>query len=167
MVTLLQLRAATTAEERLELIQELLKERIPESRTEQGPFVEKLKTLPPGLRAMAATHELDVSLAMDDLGYHFGNWHNLDLAHETLNGLKELDATELAEIFGAALELAQAYWDRLGSSDWMEWYPDSELDLDLGELNEAAWELLDTQDLGIMSYWTAYAERHPERLVEG
>lgn len=167
MVTLQQLRAAATAEERLQLIQALMKERIPEPRTELGLFVERLKTLPPGLRAMAATYELDVSLAMDGLGWHFGNWHNLDLAHETLNGLKELGATELAEIFEAALELAQAYWDRLGSSDWMEWYPDSELDQALGELNDAAWELLDTQDLGIMSYWTAYAERHPEGLVGG
>lgn len=167
MVTLHQLQSATTAKERLELIQELLQDRIPESRTEQGPFLERLKTLPPGLRAMAATYELDVSLAMDDLGCHFGNWHHFELAQETLQGLKELNALELAEIFGEALELARPYWDRLGTPDWMDWYPDSELDLALGELNEAAWNLLDDQDLGIMSYWTAYAERHPERLVEG
>src|SRR5215470_7840941 len=67
-------------------------------------FVSEIQTLPNGLRAMAATYELDVSLALDDLGWHFGNWHNQDLAEETARGLEELGARELAQVFRRAFE---------------------------------------------------------------
>jgi len=53
-------------------------------------FVAEIQGLPVGLRAMAATYELDVSLALDDLGWHFGNWHNEDLAEETARGLARI-----------------------------------------------------------------------------
>src|SRR6267142_4362003 len=62
-------------------------------------FVAEIRNLPVGLRAMAATYELDFSLALDDLGWHFGNWHNVDLAEETSQGLEELGASELASVF--------------------------------------------------------------------
>jgi hypothetical protein len=56
-------------------------------------FLVELRRLPPGLRAMAATYELDVSLTMDDLGWHFGNWHSTELAQGTAHGqLKQLIA---------------------------------------------------------------------------
>jgi hypothetical protein len=50
------------------------------SRRGSPEFVVEIRELPPGLRAMAATYELDVSLAVDDLGWHFGNWHDMELA---------------------------------------------------------------------------------------
>src|SRR5439155_11028124 len=56
------------------------------------PLVKSLQGLPPGLRAMAATYELDVSMALDDLGWHFANCHHQRLALETLGGLRELGA---------------------------------------------------------------------------
>ena len=34
-------------------------------------FVRRLGQLPRGLRTMAATYELDVSMTLDDLGWHF------------------------------------------------------------------------------------------------
>src|SRR5437762_554930 len=43
-------------------------------------FLAKIRNLPVGLRAMAATWELDVSFALDDLGWHFGNWHSNELS---------------------------------------------------------------------------------------
>ena len=82
-----------------------LEERITAKRG-SPEFVAEIKELPIGLRAMAATHELDVSLALDDLGWHFGNWHSRDLAEETAAGLDELGATELADVFRAAFRLA-------------------------------------------------------------
>src|SRR5215831_11152567 len=62
-------------------------------------FVSEIQRLPSGLRAMAATYELDVSLALDDLGWHFGNWHNEELAKETAQGLELLGAKDLADLF--------------------------------------------------------------------
>jgi hypothetical protein len=48
-----------------------------------------MRALPPGLRAMTAIYQLDVSMALDDLGWHFGNWPDRALREETLQGLKE------------------------------------------------------------------------------
>src|SRR5258708_11865211 len=97
-------------------------------------FVAEIKELPFGLRAMAATFDLDVSLALDDLGWHFGNWHHVELAHETISGLHELGADRMAEIFGGALEHAQCYWTELGSENWLEWYPGSLLETAVASL---------------------------------
>ena len=48
---------------------------------------------------MAATFELDVSMALDDLGWHFGNWTHRGYCDETLHGLRELEAGEYTEMF--------------------------------------------------------------------
>jgi len=55
-----------------------LKDRITTKRG-SPEFVAEIKELPVGLRSMATTYELDVSLALDDLGWHFGNWHSVEL----------------------------------------------------------------------------------------
>jgi hypothetical protein len=60
-------------------------------------FLMEIQKLPIGLRGMAATYELDVSLTLDDLGWHFGNWHDLALAEETAHGLEILEAQELSD----------------------------------------------------------------------
>jgi hypothetical protein len=125
-------------------------------------FVAEIRDLPVGLRAMAATYELDVSLALDDLGWHFGNWHNFKLAEETAQGLKELGALELAEVFQTAFSLAQDYWTELGSENWGDWYNSSPLAAKLNPLNDRAWAILEGKELGIFKYWVDYARRHPE-----
>ena len=61
-------------------------------------FLTQIRNLPVGLRAMAATYELDVSFALDDLGWHFGNWHSTELSEETARGLEELGAEDLASL---------------------------------------------------------------------
>ncbi len=42
--------------------------------SEDGSFAATLATLPPGLRAMAVTHWLDISLTLDSITWHFGNF---------------------------------------------------------------------------------------------
>jgi hypothetical protein len=37
-------------------------------------------------------------MALDDLGWHFYNFHSRELAEETYRGLRELGADEAAEI---------------------------------------------------------------------
>ena len=113
---------------------------------------------------MAATYELDVSLALDDLGWHFGNWHDAELAEETCRGLEELGATDLKGIFKEAFQMAVRYWGQLGAGDWAQWYHGSSLEKAMGPLNEKAWSILNTKKKGILSYWVDYARRHPERL---
>jgi hypothetical protein len=145
-----------------ELLGEQLEKRLP-NRTDPE-FVDELRALPVGLRAMAATYELDVSLTMDDLGWHFGNWHDLDLAEETARGLEELRATELAGLFRQALAHAKDYWSELGSETWSDWYHGSRLEEAVMPLNERAWALLEDRWNGIFSYWVEYARQHPDRV---
>jgi hypothetical protein len=150
-------------EELFKLLGEELQRRLPLSPS-SPEFLLALQGLPPGLRAMASTYELDVSLTMDDLGWHFGNWHSHPLAEETVLGLKELEATELASLFRKAYEHAKAHWESLGTDDWSDWYPGSTLEKELDPLNEAAYSLLEGKWNGIFEYWVAYARKYPERI---
>jgi len=68
-------------------------------------LVARMRTLSPGLRSMAATFKLDVSMALDDLGWHFANLHHKRYCKETSRGLHTLEASEAAEIFDRAFEI--------------------------------------------------------------
>lgn len=151
-----------TDEELFEFLGAELDRRVP-SRNDED-YLGVLCLLPRGLRAMAATYELDVSLTLDDLGWHFGNWHDLERAEETAKGLEELGARELAAIFRRATDLAQRWWDDLGSDGWMDWYHGSEFEREIDPLNKRALEILEGKPSGIFSYWVEYARRHPENL---
>jgi hypothetical protein len=131
------------------------------------PFVKSLANLPPGLRAMAATYELDVSMALDDLGWHFANWHHQGLALETLAGLRELGALAEATIFERALEIALARWDFFASKGFVHAYFGSDIDQALKPLNERLWRLLGYRGEGgrsLLALWAPYARRLPERV---
>lgn len=160
-------------EEVLDALGALLSARIPPNlRADPPALVAQLRTLPPGLRAMAATYELDISLSLDDLGWHFGNWPDQELARETLWGLRELGAETAAEIFEQALELAAPYWgeiarfDGCGNPAWNGWYRDSGLEAALDPLNTLMWDLLKPAKWGLMQYWVEYARKSPHRLME-
>ncbi len=156
--------ADSSDDELFELLAKELERRISVSR-ESLEFVAEIQKLPIGLRAMAATYELDVSLAMDDLGWHFGNWHNPVLAEETIRGLDELGATQLAMIFKAAFQIALRYWDALGMKDWSKWYHDSALEKEIKPLNEQARKILEGKKNGIFEYWVSYTRKYPERII--
>jgi hypothetical protein len=156
--------SAKSNDELFELLSDELDRLNPKGPRADDEFVAELRRLPRGLRAMAATYELDVSMTLDDIGWHFGNWHHKSLAKETLAGLTELGARELASLFRQAFLLAQEYWVELDREDWSEWYPDSPLAQAVAPLNEAAWAILEPRDRGIMGYWLEYARKHPERL---
>jgi len=114
---------------------------------------------------MAATHQLDVSLALDDLGWHFGNWHSKEYAEETSLGLEVLGAHEVAEIFREAFKIALRYWEELGAEHWSEWYPGSDLEANLEPLNDRAWSLLKPLEVGLLFYWVRYARGNPEEIM--
>ena len=56
----------------------------------EGSFAKNLERLPVGLRAMGATHWLDLSLTLDSITWHFGNFGEPGLAAATEAGLVEL-----------------------------------------------------------------------------
>src|SRR5215471_6772776 len=148
-------------DELFDLLAKELEKRISAKRG-SDEFISQIRALPVGLRAMAATYELDVSLSLDDLGWHFGNWHNEDLAEETTCGLELLGATELADIFRQAFQVARKYWTELGADNWMEWYDGSAFEKAIDPFTKQAWAILDGKKNGILKYWVDYAREHPE-----
>ena len=164
-ITINDIRSSSD-DELFSLLGKELEDRVSSARN-SPEFVAQIANLPVGLRAMAATYELDVSLSLDDLGWHFANWHDTALAEETANGLEELGASELATLFREAFRLARDYWTELGAEGWTEWYNDSPLYEALTPLNSRAWSLLDEKTYkkhGVFKYWIDYARRHPDRI---
>jgi hypothetical protein len=155
------------------LADELERRIAPELAWDKDGHVERMRACPVGLRAMAAVHPLDVSMALDDLGWHFGNWHHRPHCEETLRGLRELEIPEAADIFAEAYALVQPHWDTLGAvlksetEVFADWYRDSGLEKALDPLNKRMWEFCKRTELGLLSYWVPYARKHPERVVDG
>lgn len=157
---------AQSDQEVLDLVVAELERRIDASlHDDLDAYVIALQGLPKGLGAMAATYQLDVSMTLDDLGWHFGNWHHHGYSLETARGLRELGAIRAAELFEAAYSTALQYWDELGSEGWIKWYHGSAFEKAIDPLSSEMWDLLG-DDLRVMKYWVAYARRHPEILGE-
>jgi hypothetical protein len=116
-----------------------------------------IASLRPGLRAMAATHELDVHLANGGLGTYFLEERNEANIRECEAGLRELGMEALAEHFREAEALVR---EHLAA--------DPEFD---GELDRL-WDLTDriddmepqVSDSPIYGAWVRYAKAHPEIL---
>jgi hypothetical protein len=90
-LTIKQIRAARSDDELLNLLLDELKQLFPpELRGDPKIFHSRLQNASTGIRAMAAKYDLDVSMTMDDLAWHFINHHELlELAEETILGLRE------------------------------------------------------------------------------
>ena len=133
--------------------------------TSNDAWVKVIQTLSVGLRAMAATHRLDVSMAINDLGWHFYNHPHRELCAETSRGLRELEAFEVLEIFEGARALIEPHWDKLGSL--ANWYETSGVEAAMRPLNQRLWKICNqSPEYGLMQFWLGYARNHPERVAD-
>jgi hypothetical protein len=131
-----------------------------------GSFAREIAGLPRGLRAMAATHWLDISLALDSITWHFGNFGEPGLVAETEAGLRELGLHELADCFVEARDLMIPLIAQQLESD------DDPYELlrqtgfkDRGDLLDGqAWDLAATESKLSFIYgaWVRYARKNPE-----
>jgi hypothetical protein len=145
----------------------------PELHNDLDKFVEKLEDLSPGLRAMAATFQFDVSMCLDDLGWHFANWHHHPYCHETIKGLRVLGAVEPAELFDQAYQMVLPYWDAISEmlakdfNEFVQWYRPSDLEKSLHPINKRLWEIRkESRDFGLLKFWLSYARKFPERVAD-
>jgi hypothetical protein len=138
--------------------------------SEDGSFAQELALLPKGLRAMAATHWLDVSLSLDSLTWHFGNFGEPGLVQETEAGLRELGLSELAAIFCEARDLMTPILVPRNNleGDPTEILEKHGLTTRGDEIDRRAWELGEAKSgkSVICDAWVRYARSHPE-LVFG
>jgi hypothetical protein len=127
-----------------------------------GAFAQQIQALPVGLRAMAATHHLDISLTMDDIGWHFLNFGHPSHVKETESGLQALGLPHVAAMFREAYQLVQPHLGeiRRPRGDYYEAMERAGSMKRILELSRDACTALG--DGGIYRYWTVYARRNPE-----
>ena len=109
-LTIQQIQIAGSDEELLKLLGVELGRLLPsECINDPAVYLSRLYAAPGGLHAMAVTYELDISMTMDDLAWHFVNYHSsLELAEETITGLNELEALEAGGNFSGGFRHHQA-----------------------------------------------------------
>ena len=133
-----------------------------------GTFAASIALLPPGLRAMAATHWLDISITLDSITWHFGNFGESQLVVQTEFGLHELGLHELAVCFVEAKELMLPLLNQRTEADGdpNEIVERAGLTTRADELKRRARQI---DKLGpgrsvIYEAWIRYARQHPERV---
>jgi hypothetical protein len=117
---------------------------------------------------MAATHWLDVSLTLDSITWHFGNFGEPRLVGQTEAGLRELGLDELADCFVEAKVLMQPLLAHRTEADG-----DPYEILERAGLYERAKEIDDRasalgnrgrSDSVIYDAWIRYTREHPDRV---
>lgn len=135
---------------------------------EDGAFAKCLADLPSGLRAMAATHWLDISLTLDSITWHFGNFGEPGLVAATAAGLKELGLDELAACFGEARDLMMPLVAERSESgsDYDELLAAHGVENRASEIDDRADALgsVGESRSSIHAAWLRYARLHPERV---
>gem|GEM_PF-981970 len=119
---------------------------------------------PVGLRAMAATHHLDISLTLDDIGWHFLNWRGKEHAEETIRGLKELELNELARLFRSAERLMRPHLGKISHENYYETLEKTGKMKKIDELTKRAHRILDIPNRNVYFYWVRYTHAHPEKV---
>ncbi len=134
--------------------------------SKDGSYAAAIASLPAGLRAMAATHHLDISLTMDDIGWHFLNFGEPGLVRETEGGLRELGLDEIAEYFAEAREIMKPLMtDIREPDDYFECLENRGLMERIKELTDKASAKQPTlSGSPIYAAWIKYARAHPEKV---
>jgi hypothetical protein len=166
------IRAAESDKLLFDLLSEELQRLIPEDlQGDRDRYHANLTNLPRGLRAMAGMHFFDVSMAMDDLAWHFGNQNDERDLKETSNGLRELELTQIADLFEQMWDFMKPHMAALQSGDlggkeFHEWLVDIGAQSFARPLNKIIWNYSkEAGDLGLLASWPIYARKYPERCV--
>ena len=138
--------------------------------SDDGSYAAAISHLPVGLRAMAATHHLDVSLTLDDIGWHFLNFGERNFVRETEAGLRELGLGDLAEWFAEAFEIINPLLAEINACG--SYYECLTKHGGMNRINELTQKAL-AKEAGcrrqvrgspIYDAWIKYARKHPENV---
>jgi hypothetical protein len=171
-ITMEEIRIAKGDEALLQLLAAELQQLLPiEILGDRKQFHQMLGALPRGLRAMAATHDFNVSMTRDDLVCHFSSQNDERDLQATLDGLRELELPEVATAFEEAWNALEPNLEALRKNqvsyeklyDWLEEIGAEE---QIDALNEIIWNFRDEAGpLGLHQSWIVYARKYPERCV--
>ncbi|HEX8812950.1 MAG TPA: hypothetical protein VF742_13245 [Terracidiphilus sp.] len=142
-----------------------------EVRDDLDLYHEKLASMPRGLRAMAGMHFFDVSMSMDDLAWHFGNQNDERDLQETLNGLRELELTEIAAYFEKMWDYMKPHMMALqtgdiGGKDFHDWLEEIGAQQVADPMDDIIWAYCEKAGkYGLLESWAPYARKYPERCI--
>jgi len=143
----------------------------PELQDDRDRFYAALLSASRGLRAIAGIYDLDVSMSLDDLAWHFGNHNDERFLQETVTSLRELESNEAAALFSTAWDIVKPYMPEIRAKDWEAGEFHDYLDRTgiqswIDPLNEDMWAICKAcGERGLMQYWVTYARKYPERCV--
>ena len=166
--------AATTNDEALfDLLSAELKLCLPpELQEDPDRLYSMLPNLPRGLRAMASMHFFDVSMALDDLAWHFGNQNDERALRETYDGLVELELPRIAELFRETWTIMEPHLPTIRSgsitaASFHEWLEEIGAQAKIDPMNDEIWAFCKSEgDLGLLQSWPRYARKYPERCID-
>jgi hypothetical protein len=131
--------------------------------SDDGSYAASMSGLPIGLRAMAATHHLDISLTLDDIGWHFLNFGEPRFVHETESGLRELGLCEMADWFAEAFTIVNPLRPEIEAcGDYDGCLTQHGLMSRIEELTRKARP--GAKKSSIYDAWIRYARQHPEKV---
>jgi hypothetical protein len=117
---------------------------------------------------MAATHWLDISLTLDSITWHFGNFGEAGLVEQTEAGLVELGLDELARVFCEARDLMVPLLEQRTEEDGdpYEILEKKGLREHGDAIDRRAWDLCERDGSKSIIYdaWVRYARIYPERV---
>ena len=132
---------------------------------------QRLDSLPRGLRAMAGIYFFDISLTQNRLAWHFGDQNEERDLRETLNGLRELELTEIAGFFEETWKFLEPHMGALQSGDYggkefSDWLADiGALELTDPMDEKILLHLKKSGKMGLLESWPIYARKYPDRCV--
>ncbi|MDE1162556.1 MAG: hypothetical protein PW792_11510 [Acidobacteriaceae bacterium] len=150
-----------------------LESRIPQSVYESSAaFSKAIYQLPRGLQAMQSVYELDISMTLDDLAWHFLN-HPADISsRRTYEGLLELELPAEASLFKQAWDIWAPHLEQyrqhgVGEQEPHDYLESIGVQKPINPLNDQLWKLLEKpNNLGLMQAWVNYARKYPERCID-
>ena len=133
-------------------------------------YYESLDNVPRGIRALAGVYPFIVSMEMDDLAWHFSNHHDKRHIRETLNGLRELEMSEIADLFESASRIMQPYLadlhpGKFRDQPFYEWAKAAGIQDQTDPWNKVIWAEQSLAPLGLLTPSALYARKYPERCV--
>jgi hypothetical protein len=134
-------------------------------------YYQSLESVPRGLRAMAGIYPFAVSMDMDNLAWHFSNHNDRRHIQETLNGLRELELPQIADLFEGAWRIMKPHLDELRPGHYREisftkWANENGIQQQIDPMNKIIWKFCDESgSLRLLQSWVLYARKYPGRCV--
>jgi len=143
----------------------------PELQDGRKAYFGLLPSLAPGIRAFNGIWDLDVSMSMDDIAWHFTNHFEEEHIQETLWSLAEVGAEEVHAIFSEALSIVRPHLGDLRSRSISaakrhEWLDTSGIQAACKPLNKRLWEICEEAgNFRLLSFAIGHARKHPDRFI--